>query len=280
MLIGQVLQMHFDEVWFLQFSPNGNYLASSSKDESAIIWEVTDGGVVSFKHILGHQKPVLTVSWIPNDEKLLTCGEEEVIKRWDVNSGRLLHIYVKTGVGFISCTWCPVGFILAGTTDESISLWNFEGEELDCWKDETLRVSEMAVTEDGTRILSIYQKRSIAVIDRKTKELLKLLPQANVITSFSSYKIPIYQQILFWWIEETFIASGTEDSQVYIWHRASGMPVVRLWNEHPGSVNCVSWNPENIYMLDTASDDHKIVIWCPPNDPVTEVESAGQEMRG
>lgn len=39
-LVGQVLLAHLDEVWFLQFSNNGKYLASSSYDRSAIIWEV------------------------------------------------------------------------------------------------------------------------------------------------------------------------------------------------------------------------------------------------
>lgn len=39
-LVEQVLQAHLDEVWFLQFSNNGKYLASSSYDRSAIIWEV------------------------------------------------------------------------------------------------------------------------------------------------------------------------------------------------------------------------------------------------
>lgn len=40
LLTKQVLQAHRDEVWFLQFSNNGKYLASSSNDRSAIIWEV------------------------------------------------------------------------------------------------------------------------------------------------------------------------------------------------------------------------------------------------
>jgi WD40 repeat protein len=41
MLMGQILQVHTDEVWFLQFSHDGKYLASSSKDQSAIIWQVS-----------------------------------------------------------------------------------------------------------------------------------------------------------------------------------------------------------------------------------------------
>lgn len=36
----QILEDHKDEVWFLNFSHDGRYLASSSKDCTAIIWEV------------------------------------------------------------------------------------------------------------------------------------------------------------------------------------------------------------------------------------------------
>ncbi|KAL8092921.1 hypothetical protein AgCh_034975 [Apium graveolens] len=35
----QTLQEHKDEVWFLQFSHNGKHLASSSKDQTALLWE-------------------------------------------------------------------------------------------------------------------------------------------------------------------------------------------------------------------------------------------------
>lgn len=36
----QILSAHQNEVWFVQFSNNGDYLASSSSDCTAIIWKV------------------------------------------------------------------------------------------------------------------------------------------------------------------------------------------------------------------------------------------------
>lgn len=36
----QILNDHCDEVWFCQFSPDGNHLATGSKDTNVFIWDV------------------------------------------------------------------------------------------------------------------------------------------------------------------------------------------------------------------------------------------------
>ncbi|XP_044493515.1 WD repeat-containing protein 26 homolog [Mangifera indica] len=292
----QILEEHTDEVWFLQFSHDGKYLASSSKDQSAIIWEVKDDGQVLIKHKLsGHHKPVLTISWSPDDHQVLTCGQEEVIRRWDVFSGECLHVYEKTGVGLISCGWFPDGKgIFAGMTDRSICLWDLDGKELDCWKGQkTLRISDMAITDDGKKIIGICRETAILLLDREAN-FETCIEEEEVITSFLLSKDNkfllvnlINQEIHLWSIEgdpkvvskykghkrarfvirscfggfgQAFIASGSEDSQVYIWLRCSGELILALPG-HSGSVNCVSWNPANLHMLASASDDFTIRIW-------------------
>ncbi|GAB4825600.1 WD repeat-containing protein 26 [Ancistrocladus abbreviatus] len=292
----QILEAHKDEVWYLQFSHDGWYLASASKDQSAIIWEVKENGEVYLKHrLIGHQKPVLSVSWSPDDSQLLTCGLEEVVRRWDVHSGECLHVYEKPGVGLISCGWFPDGKgVFSGVTDKSICLWDLDGRELECWKGErTLKISDMAITNDGKRIISICKESAILLLDREAK-FERLIEEDQVITSFSLSEdnkfllVNLLNQEIHLWsiegelkvvskykghkrtrfiirscfggIEQAFIASGSEDSQVYIWHRSTGEHLLALPG-HSGAVNCVSWSPVNPHMLASASDDRTIRIW-------------------
>jgi WD40 repeat protein len=58
-MVVQVLEAHEDEVWFLQFSHDGHYLASTSKDCTAIVWEVSGLYATSF------DVPVLLISFFP-----------------------------------------------------------------------------------------------------------------------------------------------------------------------------------------------------------------------
>ncbi|KAJ9563694.1 hypothetical protein OSB04_008854 [Centaurea solstitialis] len=291
----QILTDHHNEVWYLQYSKNGKYLASSSSDHSAIIWEVNLEGRVSLKHrLIGHQKPVSCVSWSPDDDQILTCGAEEVIRRWDVSSGECLQVYEKGLIGSISCSWSRDGkWIFSGLTDRSITMWDLDGKEMDCLKGQkTLRISDLQTTSDG-KLITICKENTIVILDRESGAE-RCIKEDQTIVSFTLsgdnkfLLVSLVNEELHLWsiqghvrfiskyrghrrsrfivracfggCQQAFIASGSEDSQIYIWHRGSG-ELIETLGGHSGAVNCVSWNPTNPHMLASASDDRTIRIW-------------------
>ena len=72
----------------MQFSNCGTQLATASKDKTVIIWDLSREGGPVVKHTLrGHSDSVSFVSWGPGDEQLLSCGNDYIIKLWDVYQG-------------------------------------------------------------------------------------------------------------------------------------------------------------------------------------------------
>jgi WD repeat-containing protein 26 len=81
--------------------------------------------------------------------------------------------------------------------------------------------------------------------------------QGAIQNSFMSYGT-------FGGIDENFIASGSEDTRVYIWNKRSEQAICVL-EGHTRNVSCVSWNPVYLGMIASSSDDGTVRIWGPSN---------------
>lgn len=104
-----ILEVHTDEVWYIEWSHDGAFLASAGKDKSAIIWRrgVSDlllflipyniysiisqsspGSTVSTQDwsahfvLRDHTYAVGCLAWSPDDSVLLTASEGQ-IKMWN-----------------------------------------------------------------------------------------------------------------------------------------------------------------------------------------------------
>ncbi|KAK9087758.1 hypothetical protein Syun_030152 [Stephania yunnanensis] len=296
----QILNNHVNEVWFVQFSNNGEYLASSSSDCTAIIWKVSEDDVLSFKHVLrNHRNPVSFVAWSPDDTMLLTCGNGEVLRLWDVDSGECKHVFGEMTPIVSSCAWFPDSKrVVCGSSDpdKCIYMWDLNGNELEVWRGVRVpKVADLAVTPDGEYLISICSDKDIRIYNFHTKTE-RVIKEAHAITSLSvsrdcqllivnlnSQEIHMWDIAGKWDKPESysghkqgkyvirscfggsdckFIASGSENSQVYIWNRRKSKPI-EILSGHKMTVNCVSWNPKRPHMLASASDDQTIRIWGP-----------------
>ncbi|KAK7267479.1 hypothetical protein RIF29_20153 [Crotalaria pallida] len=296
----QILTGHRNEVWFVQFSNNGEYLASSSNDCTSIIWKVLEDGNLTLKDTLcGHQRAISLVAWSPDDSKLLTIGNTEVLKLWDVETGTCQHTFGSPDFVISSCAWFPNSKqFVCGSSDpeKGICMWDCDGNEIKAWRGMRMpKVVDIAVTPDGEYLISVFLDKEIRILHMETNAE-RVISEEHPITSLSVsgdsqfFIVNLNSQEIHMWdvagksnkplrfvghkqckyvirscfggFNSTFIASGSENAQVFIWNSRNSRPIEVL-SGHSLTVNCVSWNPKRPQMLASASDDYTIRIWGP-----------------
>ncbi|KAF7970217.1 hypothetical protein HWV62_24744 [Athelia sp. TMB] len=331
-----ILSVHTDEVWNIEWSHCGGFLASASRDKTAIIWRVGPGAPAAREytpvHVLReHAFPISCLAWSTDDAVLLTGAENE-IRMWDTATGALVRLLEDGRAGrghaetVTALAWVPDGSgFVSGGLDKRIVLWGADGAFRHAWPAAAMRITDLTVTADLTRVVAVgihYHAPSPAVgvvstaeesnssvslvrksencmivYDLATRETEMSFPMEGEVSSVKVSRDSRYalvnhsQDEIYLWdlmtgklarkfagqrqhkhvirscfggIDGNFIVSGSEDGNVYVWHRDTGTLLETLPGHGEGSVNSVAWNPVNERMFASCSDDHTIRIWEAP----------------
>eukprot|EP00795_Rhopilema_esculentum_P002550 gene2550-746_t len=286
-------------VMFIRFSHDGRRLASGSKDETVIIWNIeADEKLVKFRTLERHTHGVSYLSWSPDDKHLIVCGTDDCAELWiwHVETGELkCRMSHSPEDSLTCCAWYPDGkkFVTGGMRGQFYQC-DLDGNVIESW--EGVRVIGVSVLDDNETVLAADTHMRVRTYNFEDNRDSGLIHESHSIMSFNVSQNNRYmilnvalQGINLWDIKdkalvrkfrgvtqgyymihscfggvnEDFIASGSEDNDVYIWHqRLEGRPIATL-KGHSRTVNCVHWNPKIPSMLASASDDGTIRIWGP-----------------
>ena len=78
-----ILTGHTGAIHSISFSPDGNTLASGSKDGTIRLWDVSTGQ--SLHTLIGHTQGVHSVRFSPDGNTLASGGLDSMILLWDVS---------------------------------------------------------------------------------------------------------------------------------------------------------------------------------------------------
>lgn len=297
----QTLTDHCEEVWYCRFSPDGLKLASGGKDKHVNIFDFDpETMTLKFSKSLDrHNHGVAFFAWSPDSTKLAVCGpeESEEVWVWNVDTGTLeCKIAHSAEDSLTTVAWSPDGRKIAcGGNRGQFYQCDSKGTVLE--HKEGVRVKALAFRKDSKFILAADTHHRIRAYNLEEEVSdYPVLQESHGIMSFTLDNSDRYallnianQGIHLWSIEEkclirryqgitqgfytihscfgggpdhSFIASGSEDNKVYIYHILRETPIAELTG-HSRTVNCVTWNPVYPKVLVSGSDDSTLRVWGP-----------------
>ncbi|CAG14617.1 unnamed protein product, partial [Tetraodon nigroviridis] len=280
----KTLEGHAYGVSYLAWSPDDAYLIACGPDDCSELWLWNvQTGELRTKMSQSHEDSLTSVAWNPDGKRFVTGGQRGQFYQCDLD-GNLLDSWEGVRV---QCLWCVNDgrSVLASDTHQRIRGYNFED------------LTDRNIVQEDHPIMSFTVSKNgrLALLNVATQ--VSLLARSSPRTSrgfggftfaLSSVHAVHVQGVHLWDLQdrvlvrkyqgvtqgfytihscfggqnEDFVASGSEDHKVYIWHRRSELPIAEL-SGHTRTVNCVSWNPVLPGLLASASDDGTVRIWGP-----------------
>ena len=235
---------HENNVNAVAFSPGGDYLATTSTDDTARVWETTSGKEVAR---LRHQNNVNAVASSPDGKYLATASTDGTARVWDATSGKeVARMPHEDGVNDVA--FSPDGKYLAtASADDTARVWDStSGKEVARIPHED-GVNDVAFSPDGKYLATSSADETARVWETTSgKEVARMPHEGRVVAVVFSP-------------DGEYLATASADETARLWETTSGKPIGSPL-EHESLVMTVAFSPDGKYLA-TSSADETARVW-------------------
>jgi WD40 repeat protein/tetratricopeptide (TPR) repeat protein len=195
---------------------------------------------------LEHPARVSSISFSPDGTMLVSGGEDNVIKLWNLN-GEELNSFRCNQTWVRSISFSPDSRMIAfGGEDNTIRLWNLDGEELRSFQGHRGRVRSISFSPDGTMIASGSEDNTLKLWSISGKQLKSFQAHDRAVLSISFSP------------DGATLASGGGDNLVRLWSLDG--EELKSFRGHLGRVRSISFSPDGT-MLASGAEDSLVKLW-------------------
>ncbi|KAK3818744.1 MAG: WD40-repeat-containing domain protein [Benniella sp.] len=282
------LRGHIGIVTSVAYSPQGNQIASASRNSALKLWDVETGDCL---HTLtGHTLTINCVVYSPTGKQVASGSEDWTVRLWDVETGecsRILDRYMGHVEKVVPFAFSPKGNQVASTQYHQVLLWDAEtGRSLHTLEDRS-NISAIVFSPQGDLLASTGDDSTIRLWDVETGACLRMLTgHSRGITSvvFSPKGDRIVSSspdmtVRLWDVEFRTSRRTSSGHNVSV-HMVKCSPkgdqfascsddmTVRLWDVETGTcqhilrdqTRCVEYSPQG-HQIATCSRDKTVRLW-------------------
>jgi WD40 repeat protein len=243
------LSGHQGIVLSVDFSPDGEWIVSSSADRTVKLWK-TDGTLVRTLH---HPTTLNSITFSPDSRFIATVGIDGNVRLWGIE-GELLATFTGHQSALSKVAFSPDGKIIASASgDRTIKLWRLDGTLIQTLPHQR-GVWGISFSPDGQNLASstVGGQNYLWRVD------------GTLIKTFTANQATIWN--LVWNPDGKTIVSGGADHQV------------RLWNQNGELLQTLAGHTSEILNI-TISDDGKIIASASADKTVKLWRSDGTLIR-
>jgi eukaryotic-like serine/threonine-protein kinase len=152
-LVREIAEAHRSDVFFLEFSADGEHLASAGYDGEAILWDtrIWEPDV----RLRGHAHGVRRVRFSPDDSMIATASWDRSVRLWDRATGELLHVLEGHTHFVFDVAFDPDGrFLVSAAWDGTLRVWDLgTRRELAAFVSNEARVYSVTVLPGGRELV-------------------------------------------------------------------------------------------------------------------------------
>ncbi|MGK7893531.1 MAG: caspase family protein [Xenococcus sp. (in: cyanobacteria)] len=233
---------------------NSYLLASSSADNTAILWQIENNKLQQFKELTGHQDWVTDIVF--KDKIIASASRDRTIKLWREN-GQLITTLFGHQAG-VNVMQVSSSYLVSGGEDGQVIIWainNNGGRRL-----RTIQVSDKVIT---SLAISNDQKTLIVVSDAWEVTSWNLEDGSkNEVQNFAANRESIND--ISWNQDNQLLANGTLEGKINIYNNQGVLQ--QTLTGHNGAVLDLEFSPDeqtnnNYYLLASASNDKTVRLW-------------------
>jgi cytochrome c len=235
-----VLEGHTAPIAALAVSPDGTTLASASWDQTVRLWPLAGGAP---RVLEGHTQNVNGVAFAPDGRTLVSVSYDQSLRIWPL-AGSASPVVVAMPVPLNAVAIGSDGEIAAGGADGRLYFLSRDGARVGDVAAGPRPVISIALSPDGALVAAAGIGGTVAVIDRKTRDLARTLVGPG---------LPVWS-VAFLPDSRTLLTGGA-DNIIRRWNAVTGEPVDPLLLEKQG-------DPLAAYAGERGADVFRACVAC------------------
>ncbi|MBR0776583.1 c-type cytochrome [Bradyrhizobium diazoefficiens] len=205
----RILEGHQGPIVSLAVSPDGGSLASASWDHTVRVWSLADG---TQQLLEGHTQNVNGVAFTPDGRRLVSVGYDLTLRIWPLPTGSPAVTNLPSPLNAVLVE--ADGEIETGAADGKVRTLNSAGAATGEVQAGQTPIVALAATADGALLAAAGIGGTIAIIDRKAR---------NVLRTIVGPGLPVWSAA-FLPDNETLLTGGA-DGKVRRWNARTGEPL-------------------------------------------------------